>query len=94
MTTCILVAKLIACTIVGPTPTPAESAAILAPHQFVLPSDYDGPWRYVARGNATDGPYGRLTPLAPALRLDGTSRDRPPAVYGQTHGRGRARGGR
>lgn len=89
MTTCIIIAKLVTCTLVGAVPTPAQAAAILAPHQFVSTSTYDGPWIYVARGRATDGPYGRLTPLAPVLRLDGTSRDVPPAVYGRTHGRRR-----
>jgi hypothetical protein len=64
-----------------PQLTPAEAAAILAPHQYVAPpvcTRCDGP--YFASTGAK-GPLDWPEP-APARRLDGSLLTDPPAVYG------------
>ena len=82
MTTCTLVLGLIQCVIVGPVLTPAQAAAILAPHEFVYvaPLPAGGPVLTVARsktGSPWDWPE-----LRPKRRLDGTLLSDPPTVYG------------
>jgi hypothetical protein len=53
--------------------TPAEAAAILAPHQFQLPAPLpDGPSAFEIGGSATAGPFGEFREFSPARRLDGT----------------------
>ena len=82
MTTCILVLNLIHCVVVGPVPTPAQAAAILAPHQFVYmaPRPAGGPFLTVARSKT--GPAWDRRELHPKRRLDGTLLSDPPTVYG------------
>jgi hypothetical protein len=55
------------------TTSPAEAAAILAPHQFVyVPPAPAGPTLVLFGGSPTTGPYGEFAPFAQAQRLDGT----------------------
>ena len=77
MTTCVLVLGIITCVSTAPRLTPAEAAAILAPHQFVYvaPVDPLGPQSFVIRAK----PPKRLPERT---RLDGTPLWLPPRVYG------------
>jgi hypothetical protein len=53
--------------------TPAEAAAILAPHQFQLPAaTFDGPRVIGLMSSPTGGPFGEFPEFSPARRLDGT----------------------
>jgi hypothetical protein len=53
--------------------TPAEAAAILAPHQFQLPPELpDGPQVLGLWSSPTGGPFGEFRDFSPARRLDGT----------------------
>jgi hypothetical protein len=53
--------------------TPAEAAAIVAPHQFQLPPPLpDGPSVFEIGSSATAGPFGEFREFSPARRLDGT----------------------
>jgi hypothetical protein len=53
--------------------TPAEAAAILAPHQFQLPApSFDGPRVVDIYSSPTAGPFGEFPEFSPARRLDGT----------------------
>ena len=64
------------------TTTPAEAAAILAPHQFVSPPPPSlGPRVYIMGSSSTDGPFGAFYRDAPR-RLDGSSYVDPPLLYG------------
>jgi len=77
--TCILVAMMISCSGQKLATTPAEAAALMAPHQFV----------YVAKrvprihepdlsSSPTAGPFGEFKPFSPARRLDGSLFTDPP----------------
>ena len=68
-----------------PQLTPAEAAAIMAPHQYMAPLicvQCDGPY-FASTGSkgATSGPWEWPIP-APQRRLDGTLLTDPPALYG------------
>jgi hypothetical protein len=53
--------------------TPAEAAAILAPHQFHLqPALPAGPRVLILPSSETAGPYGEFAPFSEQRRLDGT----------------------
>jgi hypothetical protein len=54
--------------------TPAEAAAILAPHQFTLTpaAAADGPRVLILESSVTAGPFGEFREFSPARRLDGT----------------------
>ena len=59
--------------------TPAEAAAILAPHQFQLqPALPPGPRAFLLRSSPTAGPFGEFPEFSPARRLDGTYLSDPP----------------
>lgn len=82
MTTCILVATLIKCTIAGTVPTPAQAAAILAPHQTVVVAVPT--WFAAGVGVypaplvvGSSGPYRGLELTMPERRLDGSLRSDP-----------------
>lgn len=95
MTTCTLIAGIISCVISGPTPTAAESAALLAPRAYVhIPRTY-GPTVTIIASDPTHGPYGPVTVSAPTVRLDGTPLSDPPWIsvaYGSPFGYGARRG--
>ena len=66
MTTfCTLVLTAIVCTVAPDMKlTPAQAAAILAPHQFVATPQYPRePFIYVSQSSVTAGPYGELPHL-------------------------------
>jgi hypothetical protein len=52
--------------------TPAEAAAILAPHQFTWQPTATQPRVLVLPSSATSGPFGEFREFSPARRLDGT----------------------
>ena len=61
------------------TVTPAEAAALLAPHQFVYVAPRPAePQVVLLASSPTAGPFGELTPLSPSRRLDGSSYQDPP----------------
>jgi hypothetical protein len=53
--------------------TPAEAAAILAPHQFVYLEPSRGPYVVGIYSSATAGPFGEFPAYTPAARLDASS---------------------
>jgi hypothetical protein len=83
--------------------TPAEAAAILAPHQFQLPPSLPpGPRVLGLWSSPTAGPFGEFPEFSPARRLDGTYLADPPWVsttflpfpyYGWGGGYARGHGG-
>lgn len=78
MTTCTLLLGIITCVLSGPPPSPAASAALLAPRQYVHPVPATGPWVTTISSKATDGPFGPIVVSAPTVRLDGTPLTEPP----------------
>jgi hypothetical protein len=61
MTSCIGAALIIHC-VLDPTPrlSPAEAAAILAPHQFVALPPAEGPYVVIIGSSPTTGPFGEF----------------------------------
>jgi hypothetical protein len=87
MTSCVLVMGIITCTDLPPKLTPAEAAAIVAPHQFIGGSTipYRPPVESV-QTSPTAGPFGEFKEHAPARRLDGSLLSDPPLIYGLPYG--------
>ena len=76
------------------TVTPAEAAALLAPHQFVYVAPRPAePPVVLLESSPTAGPFGEFKPFSPPRRLDGSSYQDPPwealAYSGRRHGAGR-----
>jgi hypothetical protein len=82
MTTCTLIAGVISCTITGPTPTPAESAAVLAPNQYhyVAPPP-PGPSVIIVDSSPTSGPFGEFKPLPATAPLNNNPFGYVPSRY-------------
>ena len=73
MTSCIGAALIIHCVLAPtPRPSPADAAAILAPHQFVAPPPAEGPYVVIIGSSPNAGPFGEFAPFPPTRRLDGT----------------------
>lgn len=71
MPTCVLVAKLIQCTMMSGTQmSPAEAARILIPNQFVLPKVPDGPKFVIFFGSPNEGPFGTFPELPVTIPLN------------------------
>lgn len=90
MTECIITLLLLTCPDM-PKLSPAEAAAILAPHQFqaaplhVSPAPRDRvttPKVERSKGVHGSGPFGDFKPFPPRRRLDGTLLSTPPLILG------------
>lgn len=57
---CLIIGKVVSCLLATPAPSPAQSAEILKPNQYVYtaPVGREGPTVIFLGGSASDGPFG------------------------------------